>query len=208
MDDVVQILKDAGAILEGHFVGTSGKHLAVYINKNKILIHTEVTSKLCAAMAEKVAAWEPDIVVAPATGGIALSQWTAFHLGKLLSREVLSVYSEPVDGVQALSKRGYDEIVKDKRVVVVEDVVNTGKSIKEVVEAVRLASGNPVGAISLLNRNADDKTIEGLLGVPYTSLHHMPLDSYDEGSVPAWLKDIPIDTSVGHGAKYLKEHAS
>lgn len=206
MADVLDILKKTGAVLEGHFIGVSGKHLSVYINKNLILLHTGYASELCEGIAQKALEWKPDIVVAPATGGIALSQWTAHHLSKLSGREVLSVYTEKVDEIQSLSKRGYDGIVRGKKVLVVEDIINTGKSIKEVVEAVRIAGGEPVGAIGLVNRNADDEMITELLGVPFRSLCLMPLASYAEDEVPDWLKQIPINTTVGHGAKYLKEH--
>lgn len=207
MDDVIQILKDAGAITEGHFIGTSGKHLSVYINKNKILIHVGTTSRLCEVIAKKTKEWNPDVAVAPATGGIALSQWLAHHLTVLLGREVLSAYTESIDGIQSITKRGYDAVVKGKNVVVIEDIVNTGKSIREVVAAVQAADGNVVGAVALINRNENDAMIEAMLGVPFQSLSQMPLAAYDEGEVPEWLKQIPINTELGHGAKYLKEHA-
>ncbi|MDE2078961.1 MAG: phosphoribosyltransferase [Patescibacteria group bacterium] len=206
MDDVAHILKDTGAVLEGHFIGTSGKHVSVYINKNKILIHTDITSALCKGIAEGAREWEPDVVAAPATGGIALSQWTAHHLSAFLGHEVLSVYTEEVNGKHSLSKRGFDDVVRGKRVLVVEDIVNTGKSVGEVVEAVKAAGGIPVGTYVLVNRNPSDEMIADLLGVPFRSLHLMPLEAYAEDEVPDWLKKIPINTAVGHGAKYLKEH--
>lgn len=206
MSDVARILKETGAVLEGHFIGVSGKHLSVYVNKNLILLHTGLASELCEGIAEKAREWGPDVVAAPATGGIALSQWTAYHLSKISGREVLSVYTEKIEDIQSLTKRGYDEIVRGKKVLVVEDIINTGKSIKEVVEAVRAAGGTPVGAVGLLNRNANDGMITELLGVPFKSLLVMPLAAYAEDEVPDWLKKIPIDTKVGHGAKYLKEH--
>jgi len=207
MDDITQILKEAGAITEGHFIGTSGKHLSVYINKNKILIHVALTSRLCEVLAKKVADWNPDVIVAPATGGIALSQWMAFHMSALLGREVLSAYTESIDGIQSITKRGYDAVVKGKRVVVIEDVVNTGKSINEVVQAVQMVGGEVVGAVALINRNSTDTLIQELLGVPFHSLSLMPLDAYAENEVPESLKKIPINIELGHGAKYLKEHS-
>lgn len=206
-DEVINILKEVGAVSEGHFIGTSGKHLSVYINKNKILLHTNLTSRLCRLLAEASKSLNPEVVVAPATGGIALSQWTAHHLSEALSRQVLSVYTEKNSvGEQSLDKRGYDAVVKGKNVLVVEDIVNTGKSIGEVVRGVKAAGGNVVSAFALVNRNKTDEEIGALIGSEFHSLALMPLESYDEGSVPDWLTKIPINTELGHGAKYLKEH--
>lgn len=206
-DEVINILKEVGAVSEGHFIGTSGKHLSVYINKNKILLHTNLTSRLCRLLAEASSSLNPEVVVAPATGGIALSQWTAHHLSEVLSRQVLSVYTEKNSvGEQSLDKRGYDAVVKGKNVLVVEDIVNTGKSIGEVVRGVKAAGGNVVSAFALVNRNKTDEEIGALIGSEFHSLALMPLESYDEASVPDWLTKIPINTELGHGAKYLKEH--
>lgn len=206
-EEVIQILKEVGAVSEGHFIGTSGKHLSVYINKNKILLHTALTSRLCRLLAEDAVALSPDVVVAPATGGIALSQWTAHHLSELLSRDVLSVYTEKnANGEQSLEKRGYDAAIKGKNVLVVEDIVNTGKSIGEVVRVVQAAGGNVLSAFALVNRNKTDEEIAALIGSDFHSLALMPLESYEEGAVPEWLTKIPINTELGHGAKYIKEH--
>lgn len=206
-DEVISILKEVGAVSEGHFIGTSGKHLSVYINKNKILLHTNLTSRLCRLLAEEAARLNPDVVVAPATGGIALSQWTAHHLSEILSKPVLSVYTEKNSaGEQSLDKRGYDAVVKSKKILVVEDIVNTGKSIGEVVRAVTTAGGDVASAFALVNRNKTDEEIGALIGAEFHSLALMPLESFDEGSVPDWLTSIPINTELGHGAKYLKEH--
>jgi orotate phosphoribosyltransferase len=206
-NEVIEILKQVGAVSEGHFIGTSGKHLSVYINKNKILVYTDLTSRLCKLLAEKTANLNPDVVVAPATGGIALSQWTAHHLSEVLSRQILSVYTEKnANGEQSLEKRGYDTFVKGKNVLVVEDIVNTGKSVGEVVRGVKAAGGNVISAVALVNRNKTDEEIAALIDADFHSLALMPLESYGEEEVPDWLKKIPINTELGHGAKYLKEH--
>jgi orotate phosphoribosyltransferase len=205
MDDLLKEIESLGVVINGHFIGTSGKHLSVYIAKNNILPHTGLTSRISERFASKASQWNPDIVVAPATGGIALSQWTANHMSVLLKREVLSIYTEQVDGVHSLTKRGYDAFVKGKKVVVLEDVVNTGKSIKEVVDAVRHAGGDVVGAMSIFNRNKTDDVVSEMLGTEYSSLFLMPLDSYEEDGVPEDLRKIAINTEYGHGAKYLKD---
>ena len=93
-DEVLALLKKTGAILtDSHFVGTSGKHMATYINKDALYPHTLETSRMGELFAEKNKDVEIDIVAAPALGGIILSTWTAYHLTKLKNKEVLGVYT-------------------------------------------------------------------------------------------------------------------
>lgn len=92
MPDVIEILKRVGAIVnDGHFVGASGRHLRTYINKDKLFPHTEEASKIGQLMAEKNLHLDIEAVVAPALGGIILSQWTAYHLSQMQGRKVLVV---------------------------------------------------------------------------------------------------------------------
>lgn len=98
---VKELLAGAGAIIEGHFVGTSGNHLSVYVAKDRATRLTSIASELCQGIAEQFASADVDAVVAPAVGGIALSQWTAHHLTMLRPdrQEVVSLYSEHDDEV-------------------------------------------------------------------------------------------------------------
>ena len=107
---VRQILAETGAILEGHFVGTNGNHLSVYVAKDRATRLTSVASELCAGIAEQFANTDIDAVVAPAVGGIALSQWTAHHLTRLRPDrpEVLALYTEHEDVVLRERRRGGD----------------------------------------------------------------------------------------------------
>ena len=90
------LLISTGAIIEGHFVGASGNHMSVYVAKDRATRFSSVASKLCAGIAEMFAGYDIDVVVAPAVGGVALSQWTAHHLTRVRSDrpEVLALYSE------------------------------------------------------------------------------------------------------------------
>lgn len=204
MDEVLlKEIKDLGAILEGHFIGTSGKHLSTYIAKDKILPHTDLTSRICKRLAEMSVEWQPEVVLGPTTGGIALAQWTAHHLSALSGREVLAVYSDSVNKTQTLRKRGYDAVVESKSVLIVEDTVNTAKSILEVVDAAREAGASVVGAVSIFNRNTDDEMVAAQLGCFYRSLFLMPLEAYAEEEVPEWLKKIPVNTEIAHGREYV-----
>ncbi len=206
MDDVVQILKDAGAILEGHFIGTSGRHLPLYINKDAWLLHTALVSKVCRMLAEKNKDKGIDVVVGPAVGGVVLSTWTAYHLSELTGKEVLSVFTEKTpEGGQTL-KRNYDKVVVGKRILAVEDTVTTGGSVKKTIEAIKAAGGNIVQLSLIVNRDPKHVT-EATFGIPVNALAEIEMESYEENKVPDWLKKVPINTQFGHGEKYLKEHS-
>ena len=95
MTDVLKILKKTSAILtDGHFVGVSGRHMPVYINKDAFLPHTAEVSKIGKLFADKFKNKKIEIVIGPAVGGVPLSQWTAHHLSKIDHREVLSMFTE------------------------------------------------------------------------------------------------------------------
>lgn len=202
MDELRNILENCGALHRGHFIGTSGRHLATYLAKDAIMPHTAVVSKVCDAFSSIAERYTPDAVVGPTTCGIILSQWTAHHLSEKMGHEVLSLFTDEEHDQQFL-KRRYDALVNGKRVVVVEDVVNTGKSIKEVIDEVERFGGRVVLALSMFNRNESDEKVSEILGVPYQSLLHIPLESWAEGEVPEWLSAIPVSTTYGHGSQYL-----
>jgi len=205
MEDVVRLLKEAGAILEGHFVGASGRHLSIYVNKDAWLPQTDLVSKICRMVAELNKDKGIEVVVGPAVGGIPLSQWTAHHLSEITGRTVLSVFTEKTpDNGQAL-KRGYDALVKGKRVLAIEDTVTTGGSVKKTIDAVKKAGGNLVQLTILVNREPANVTTS-TFGVPMNALADLPSESFAENEIPEWLKKIPINATLGHGAQYLKEH--
>jgi orotate phosphoribosyltransferase len=207
MDDVVQMMKDAGAILEGHFIGTSGRHLALYVNKEAFIPHPKIVSKIGKMFAELNKDKDIEAVVGPAFGGIMLSQWTAYHLSEMTGKDVLALYTEktPENGQFFNPKREYDRMVKGKRVLVVEDTVATGGSVKKTLDAIVAAGGNIVQISLIINRDPKNIT-DGLLGFPVNSLGEVVAESWGEDEVPEWLKKIPIRTDVGWGTKYLKEH--
>lgn len=199
--ELLEEIKACGAIVEGHFIGTSGKHLSVYLAKDAVMPHTALVSKICKQFAERVRHLEPTVVVGPTTCGIILSQWTAHHLSNS-GTEVQAVFTDEHNDRQFL-KRKYDKIVRGARVVVVEDVVNTGKSIKEVVEEVQRAGGTIVQAVSIFNRGGTDADVSKLLSVPYQSLIQLPLESWSEAEMPEWLRAVPVSVEYGHGSEYL-----
>ncbi len=208
--DVVEILKQLGAIItDSHFVYTSGKHGSVYIRKDMLYPHTNEVSKVGLLFAEKFKNAKIDVVVGPAVGGIILSQWAAYHLSQLTNKDVLSIFTEKVSSPDQLFnknqefKRGYDGLVKEKNVLIVEDLTTTGGSIKRVVDAVRNAGGNIVSVCVMINR--DPKLVNSTtLGVPFTQLGILEAEAFDENECPYCKNNTPINSIVGHGKEYLK----
>jgi len=210
-DKVIKILKDIGAIITNdHFVYTSGKHGSVYIRKDRLYPYTIKTSEVCAMIAKNVKNKNIEVVVGPALGAIVLSQWTAYHLSKLTGKEVLSVFSEKsyddekIFDREQMLKRGYDQLVKKKRVLIIEDLTTTGASVKKVVDQVKNVGGNLVGVYVLVNRNPKEVNSE-FMKAPFMSLAVLEADAYDEKNCPLCKKGIPINTEVGHGKEYLNK---
>ena len=206
MGKVFDILKETGAVItNSHIVLTSGKHTSAYINKDALYPHTEETSEVCLALAEKVKDLDIDVVAGPALGGIILSQWTAHHLSALKEKEVFGVYTEKTpEGGQAFT-RGYDKFVAGKNVLVVEDLTTTGGSAKKVADAVISAGGNVAGVCVMLNRNPEEVTSE-YFGAPFFPMETLKVEDYEEKDCPMCKSGVPINTTVGHGKKYIQQH--
>jgi orotate phosphoribosyltransferase len=189
------ILAEARAMITGsHIVYTSGKHGSAYVNKDAVYPNTARVAELCTFLADAAATHRPEIVCGPATGGIILAQWTGHHL------DLPAVYTEKAaDGM--VLKRGYDKLVAGKRVLVVEDVLNTGGSIKETIAAVREAGGDVVAAAALVNRGA---VTAAQIGAPVlTALLDVALDAWDAEACPLCRDGVPINTDVGKGREFL-----
>ena len=200
----LRILTEVGAVItNSHIVYTSNRHGAIYVNKDAIYPHTAETSRLCHAMAERFADDNVQVVIAPAIGGVILSQWTAHHLSEINDHEVFGVYAEKSEGGDAfVIKRGYDKFIAGKNVLVVEDVLTTGGSAKKVVEATRAIGGNVVGLGALCNRGGI--TPQDVANVPkLDALVNVKLDTWDEENCPLCVQGIPINVSVGKGVEYL-----
>ncbi|MBI2066477.1 MAG: orotate phosphoribosyltransferase [Deltaproteobacteria bacterium] len=197
---MMKLLEKFGAVLtNGHFVYTSGKHGSAYINKDALYPHTTVISRLCRELAKKFSRSPVEVVVAPVVGGVILSQWVAHHLSRMKKREVLGVYAEKsADGF--ILKRGYDRLVSGKKVLVVEDILNTGGSAKKVVETVRSAGGVVIGVGALVNRGG--VIAKDLGGVPKVfSLVELPLEAWEANECPLCVRQLPINTEVGKGKR-------
>jgi len=204
MGKVVDILKKVGAVITGdHFVYTSGKHGEVYINKDALYPHTKETGEVCRLMAELFKDKEVEAVAGPALGGIILSQWVAYHLSQIKGKEVFGVYTEKDEAENQVLRRGYDQVIKGKKVLVVEDLTTTGGSVKKVVEAVRQAGAEVVAVCVMVNRDPVNVN-ESTVGAPFVAADVLEAKAFDEADCPFCKANRPINIQVGHGRQYLE----
>lgn len=204
MKDIFEILKESEALItDNHFVYTSGKHGSVYINKDAIYPHTEKASEVGQLFAEKIKDLDIDVVVGPMIGGIILSQWTAFHLSKLKSKEILGVYTEKdSENNQVFGRRGYDKLVAGKNILIVEDLTTTGGSVRKVVDTVKTAGGKVISVGVMIDRS-DNGMTEEIIGAPFFTLGRLTTEVFDAKDCPLCKNKVPINTKIGHGKKFL-----
>lgn len=205
-----QILVELNAILESdHFVYDSGQHGSGWIDKDVIDEHTNQENGLCTMLAEIVSDLQPAVVCGPATGGIFVAQWTAHALG------ALAIFAEhdpaAVNDAGALIparfvlRRGFDRVVAGQRVLVVDDVINTGLSIRQTVEAVRAAGGEVVGAAALVSRGNATATDLGVTDARWLLEERIP--SWPAAACDLCRAGVPVNTRYAHGAQYLAQSA-
>lgn len=180
--DVLKEFEEAGALLRGHFVLSSGLHSDTYLNKSVVSTDPRRTERLCRALAERIRerfGGRIDCVISPAMGAIIYGYETARHLG------VPFMFVERVDGKFQL-RRGFS--IRDRaRVVVVEDIVSTGLSARECVDAVRAAGGDVVGLACLIDRSNGAADA----GAPLAALASLKVDAWSADALPPHLRNIP-----------------
>lgn len=180
-EEVRALLVKTGAIMDGHFLLTSGLHSPHYVEKFNVLQHPAYTAQLCAAMAEKFKNANIETVVGPVTGGILLAHETGKSLG------TRAIFTERVDGKMTF-RRGFS-LREGERVLIVEDIVTTGGSIKEVIEVVKETGAVPV-AVSMLVDRSGGKANFG--DVPATALLTMEVETYAPENCPLCAQGIPM----------------
>jgi orotate phosphoribosyltransferase len=178
---VLDEFRAAGALLEGHFILSSGLHSPVFFQKNAVFMDPARTERLCRALAEKARAafGKIEVVVSPAVGAIIPGYETARHLG------ARAMFVEREGGKFQL-RRGFSILPSD-RVLMVEDVVTTGLSSRECIEAIAEQPGELVGAACLIDRSNGKADI----GVPLVSLARVDAPSYPADKLPPELAAIP-----------------
>jgi orotate phosphoribosyltransferase len=171
--ELLTIYENAGALLTGHFVLSSGRHSPRYLQSAKVLMHPENAEVLGGKLAEMVNPDDVDLVVSPALGGLIIGHEVARALNKPL------MFTERKEGVMSL-RRGFS-LEENTRVLVVEDVITTGGSVCECMDVVRVHGGNPIEVLALVDRAPD---AEGRFDVPHRTLLQLEVPSYDANECP------------------------
>ncbi len=180
---VESLFADAGALLDGHFLLKSGRHAGRYLEKFLVLQHPRYGVELCRRFAEVLAPYKPSLVVGPTTGGVLLSFETARQLGG----EVRGAFAEPVTSGGRALRRGWP-VAPDERVVIVDDILTTGASLVEAVEAVRAAGVDPVAAAVMVDRSVEPID----LGLPLHSLGRIEIPSWEPDACELCDADVPL----------------
>ncbi len=191
-NDVLDEFRDAGALLDGHFILSSGVHSASYLQCARVLMDARRAARLCSELASRVTARfadEIEMVASPAMGGVVVG----YEMGRQL--EVLALFFERVDGNLAV-RRGF-EIPKSTRCLMVEDIVTTGLSSRECIAAIRDAGGEAIGAPCLIDRSGGSADI----GVDLISLAELEIPTYQPDALPQTLLSLP---AVKPGSRELK----
>ena len=188
----LNILKKTDALLEGHFVLSSGLHSPKYIQCAKLLSFPSLADKICKSLANKIKKnfKKIDLILAPAMGGVIIG----YEIGKILKKE--TIFCERVNGKFTL-RRGFS-IKKGARVLIIEDVITTGKSSLECVKLIKKSNAKLVGFASIIDRSTKKS-----LKIKNKIVSHLKIDvpSYNLKNIPKSLKSIPITTP---GSRFIK----
>ena len=188
----LNILRKTNALLEGHFVLSSGLHSSKYIQCAKLLSHPNKADKICKSLALKIKRKfnKIDLILAPAMGGIIIG----YEIGKILKKE--TIFCERVHGKFVL-RRGFN-IKKGSRVLIIEDVITTGKSSLECVKLIKKANAKLIGFASIIDRSTKKS-----LKIKTEIISHLKIDvpTFSKKQLPNNLKSIPISTP---GSRFIK----
>lgn len=180
-DEVIALFEETGALLNGHFVYASGRHGRRFLQASRVLQYPRHTERLCQAMAAHFAAADISLVVGPATGGIILAYETARHLG------CRSGFTEKLEEGGMAMKRGF-KLIPNERVLVVEDIITTGGSVKKTIHHLRHRGVEIAGVAAIIDRSGGNVHFD----VPFFALAQLHLDAYEDDAVPEDLRAIPV----------------
>ncbi|MBL8065033.1 MAG: orotate phosphoribosyltransferase [Chthonomonadaceae bacterium] len=178
--DLGKLLESSGAILRGHFVLTSGRHSDVYFEKFRVLERPDVLSALCAEIAARFSDTGVEVVAGPTTGGIII----AFEVARQMALPALYVESE--NGQKSLRRNA--SIEPGQKILVVDDVLTTGLSVRETVTALERLGGVVTGVGVLIDRSGGTCDF----GAPLFSAYTVSAESYPPENVPDWLASVPV----------------
>ncbi len=180
---IESLFVDAGALLDGHFLLKSGRHAERYLEKFLVLQHPRYGVEICRRFADALAPYRPTLIVGPTTGGVLLS----FETARQLSGSVRAAFAEPVATGGRLLRRGWD-VSADERVAIVDDILTTGASLVETVDAVRAAGVEPVAAAVIVDRSVAPVD----LGLSLHALGRIEIPSWEADACPLCADDVPL----------------
>jgi orotate phosphoribosyltransferase len=183
-DELLDLYRRSGALLEGHFRLTSGLHSPGYLQCALVLQHPQHAEMLGRAIADRTRELRATVVLSPALGGVVIGHEVARALG------VRAIFAERQDGALTL-RRGF-VIAENDRVLVVEDVLTTGGSTRETMQVARAAGGQVVGAASIVDRSGHAGARVAELGVAYVSLLSIDLPTYEPDKCPLCAQGLPV----------------
>jgi orotate phosphoribosyltransferase len=188
---VLEIFRETGVLMEGHFLLTSGRHSEKYLQCAKVFQYPGYSEELTQALAESFKDDKIDLVIGPAVGGIILS----YEMGRCLG--VRTVFAERENGRMAL-RRGF-EIPEDSRVLIVEDVITTGNSVREVMDLVKAHRAQVVGVGAFVDRSSGGVEF----GVKFSAVITLDIKSYNSDQCPICITGKPL---VKPGSRNLPRH--
>ena len=181
---IESLFVSAGALLDGHFLLKSGRHAGRYLEKFLVLQHPRYGVEICRRFASALAPYSPTLVVGPTTGGVLLSFETARQLGS----SVRAAFAEPsASGGGRTFRRGWT-IAPDERVVIVDDILTTGASLIETVDAVRAAGVEPVASAVMVDRSVEPIALD----IPLHSLGRIEILSWNADVCPLCASGVPL----------------
>ena len=188
----LNILKKTNALLEGHFVLSSGLHSSKYIQCAKLLSYPHLAAKICKSLANKIKKnfSKIDLILAPAVGGIVIG----YEIGRILKKE--TIFCERLKGRFVL-RRGF-KIKKGSKVLIIEDVITTGKSSLECVKLIKKAKAKLIGFASIIDRSTQNE-----LRIKKKIISHLKIEvpTYKKNKLPKELRLMPISTP---GSRFIK----
>jgi len=190
--DVRRHFEETGALLTGHFKLSSGLHSDRYLQCAKVLMWPDRADALGRGLGELLRPFGAASVVSPALGGVIIGQ----EVGRALS--LRAIFTERVEGAFAL-RRGFS-LEPGERVAVIEDVVTTGKSTREVIEVVRAAGAVVVACGSIIDRRASTEKGDAVDGIPYRALLALDVPAWDPAACPLCAKGVPL---TAPGSRHL-----
>ena len=179
-DELLDLFRRSGALLEGHFRLTSGLHSSGYLQCALVLQHPAHAEALGRAIADRTRSFRPTAVLSPALGGVVIGHEVGRGLG------VRALFAERLDGELTL-RRGF-VIAENDRILVVEDVLTTGGSTRETMQVARASGGQVVGAASIVNRSGGRAEFD----VPFVSLLDVDLPTYEPDKCPLCAQGLPV----------------